>query len=194
MSMAGFVLLGLLHSSEGLLGFVPGMVLVGAGVVVAAVPFGNLVLREAPARYLGPVSSARTTAGQCFYTIGFSLSTVLIDRLTRGGIVDRLEQAGVPANQLSTGLDAVNAHAAESTAPTTSLGKQALADAVTSYGDAFRTTMLVVAAAIVVVTLLATFLLRNGEGVPQPAHEADESVGSAAADGSAATPAAPPTS
>lgn len=173
MAAIGFVFLGLLHSSEHLPGFLPGMVLVGAGVVIAAVPFGNLILREAPARFLGPVSSARTTAGQFFYTIGFSLSTVLIDRLTRGGVVDKLEQAGVPANQLSTGLDAVNAYAATSTAPTTSLGKQALADAVSSYGDAFRTTMLLTALAVVVVTALATFLLRGGEGVPQPAHEGD---------------------
>ncbi len=169
----GFTWLAIFHASKGLLGFIPGLVLVGAGVVVAAVPFGNLILREAPARFLGPVSSARTTAGQFFYTLGFSLSTVLIDKLTVGGVVNRLEAAGVPANQLSTGLDAVNAYAANGTAPTTSEGKQALADAVTSYGGAFRTTMLVTAIAIALVTIVATVLLRKGEGDPQPAHEGD---------------------
>lgn len=171
MTAVGFVLVALLHSSKGLLGFIPGLVLVGAGVVVAAVPFGNLVLREAPARYLGPVSSARTTAGQFFYTIGFSLSTVLIDRMTKGGTVHRLSAAGVPADQLSTGLDAVNAFAASGTRPSTSLGQQALADAVVSYGGAFRTTMLLTAGAVLIVTVLATVLLRNGEGVPQPVDE-----------------------
>lgn len=171
MTAVGFVFLAVLHSSTGLLGFLPGLVLVGAGVVVAAVPFGNLVLREAPARYLGPVSSARTTAGQFFYTIGFSLSTVLIDRMTAGGTVHRLAEAGVPANQLSTGLDAVNVYAARGTQPSTSLGTQALSDAVASYGGAFRTTMLLTAGAVLIATLLATVLLRKGEGVPQPAHE-----------------------
>jgi hypothetical protein len=119
------------------------------------------------------VSSARTTAGQIFYTLGFALSTVMIDKLTTGGTVDRLTAAGVPANQLSTGLDAVSVYAAKGTQPTTSLGKQALADAVTSYGSAFRTTMLITALAIAIVTVVATILLRKGEGTPQPAHEGD---------------------
>jgi len=173
LTVAGFVCLGLFHSSTSILGFLPGMVLGGAGVVVAAVPFGNLVLREAPAKYLGPVSSARTTAGQFFYTMGFALSTVMIDKLTTGGTVDRLTAAGVPANQLSTGLDAVNVYASAGTQPTTSVGKQALADAALSYGSAFRTAMLVTAVAIAIVTVIATVLLRKGEGTPQPAHEGD---------------------
>lgn len=172
MAAVGFVFLAMFHSSKGLLGFLPGLVLVGAGVVVAAVPFGNLILREAPARYLGPVSSARTTAGQFFYTIGFSLSTVLIDRMTSGGTVHRLAAAGVPANQLSTGLDAVTAYAANGSQPSNSLGSQSIADAVVSYGSAFRTTMLLAAFAVTVATLLATLLLRKGEGLPKPAHEA----------------------
>jgi len=168
---AGFVYLAIANGATSLVGFAPGMVLVGGGVVIAAVPFGNLILREAPARYLGPVSSSRTMFGQVFYTLGFALSTVAIDRLTRGGVVERLTAAGVPANQLGTGIDAVTAYAGQGTQPTTSLGKQALADAITSYGDAFRTTFLVAAAAILVLTLLATLLLRGGEGEPQPAHE-----------------------
>ena len=175
MTACGFFWVGIFHSSHGLVGFLPGLIIAGAGVVVAAVPFGNLILREAPAKYLGPVSSARTTAGQFFYTLGFALSTVLIDKMTIGGTVRRLEAAGVPANQLSTGLDAVNAYAANGTAPTTSEGKQALAAAVTSYGGAFRTTMFITAIAILVATALATFLLRKGEGDPQPAHEDDAS-------------------
>lgn len=167
-TVVGFVLLGLLHSSTSLLGFLPGLICVGAGVVITAVPFGNLILREAPAKFLGPVSSARTTAGQFAYTLGFALSTVLIDKLTTGGIVSRLTDAGVPPNQVSTGLDAVTVYAANGTQPSTSLGQQALADAVTSYGGAFRTTMLIVAVAIAAATLGATVLLRKGEGTPEP--------------------------
>jgi len=164
---AGFLLLALFHNSKGFLGYLPGLILGGAGVVICAVPFGNLILREAPARYFGPVSSSRTTVGQFFYTIGFSIATVLIDRMTHTGIVNRLEAAGVPANQLATGLDAVSVYASKSTAPTTSLGQQALADAVTSYGNSFAITMLVAGGVIALVTAAGFFLLRNGEGKPQ---------------------------
>jgi len=52
-----------LHS---LIGFLPGLVLTGSGVVIAAVPFGSLILAEAPARYLGPVSSSRPRSDSFF--------------------------------------------------------------------------------------------------------------------------------
>ena len=90
--------------------------------------------------------------------------------------VQRLTDAGVPPNQISTGLDAVSVYAAKGTQPTTSLGQQALADAVTSYGGAFRTTMFITAIAILIATALATALLRKGEGDPQPVHEAGSST------------------
>lgn len=175
MATVGFVLLALLHSSKGLLGFLPGTMLIGAGVITASVPYGNLILREAPAKFLGPVSSSRTTFGQFFYSLGFALSTVLIDKMTDQGIVTRLTQAGVPPNQISTGLDAVNAYAATGTPPSTSAGQQALSEAAASYGSSFRTTMLIVAVALACVTLLSSFLLRKGEGTPQPVHNDDAS-------------------
>ena len=175
MATVGFVFLALLHSSKGLLGFLPGTVLIGGGVVVASVPYGNLILREAPAKFLGPVSSSRTTFGQFFYSLGFALSTVLIDKMTVGGTVQKLTDAGVQPNQISTGLDAVTAYAANGTQPTTSLGQQAMSDAMTSYGSSFRNTMLIVAVALAAVTLLSSFLLRKGEGTPKPTHADDES-------------------
>lgn len=166
----GLVLIAVSHSSTSLTGFVPGMVLTGAGVVIAAVPFGNLILREAPPKFLGPVSSSRTTFGQFAYTLGFAASTVMIDRLTTGGTTAKLEAAGVPADQLGTGLDAVTTYASQGTRPDTSLGKEALGDAGASYGTAFQTTMLITAAVIVVATVLAWWLLRHGEGEAKPAH------------------------
>ena len=169
MSVVGYVLLALMHSSKTLVGFLPGALLVGAGVVVAAVPFGNLVLREAPAKSLGPVSSSRTTFGQFFYTFGFAISAVLIDRMTYGGTTARLDAAGVPADQIGTALNSVTAYAANGTRATTSLGQQALSAASESYGGAFRSTMLISAVALLGATALATFLLRKGEGEPQPA-------------------------
>ena len=170
-TMAGFILLALAHSSKDFVYFLPGLVLGGGGVVIAAVPFGNLILRESPPRYLGPVSSSRTTVGQFFYTLGFSLSTVLIDRMTDGGVVKRLAEQGVPANQLSTGLDAVNAYASSGTHASTTLGQQALADAATSYGHAFSVTMFVTAGIVFIATAAAFVWLRHGEGTPQPLTE-----------------------
>ncbi len=168
LTAAGMVLLGVFHTSTSIVGFLPGLILGGAGVVVCAVPFGNLILREAPPNFLGPVTSSRTTFGQFFYTLGFSLSTVMVDRLTRGGVISRLEAAGVPANQLSTGIDAVQVYASRGTQPSTSLGKEALGDGINSYGQAFATTMYAAAAAVLVAGLIAMLLLRKGEGSPQP--------------------------
>jgi hypothetical protein len=164
LAAAGFAYLGTFHTASGLLGFLPGLLLVGSGVVVAAVPFGSLILREAPADYLGPVSSSRLTFGQIFYTLGLSLSTVMIDRLTKGGVVDRLEAAGVPANQLSTGLDAVTAYASNGTAPSTSVGKEALQYASVSYGNSFATVMFIGGGFMVVASVVAFFLLAGDKG------------------------------
>ncbi|MFM7509743.1 MAG: MFS transporter [Actinomycetota bacterium] len=173
LTAAGMVLLGVFQSSTSLVGFLPGLILGGAGVVVCAVPFGNLILREAPPNFLGPVTSSRTTFGQFFYTLGFSLSTVMVDRLTRGGIIGKLRDAGVPANQISTGIDAVQVYASRGTQPSTSLGKEALGDGIASYGQSFAATMYVSAAAVVVAGVIVMFLLRHGEGTPQPLPQAD---------------------
>jgi len=40
------------------------------------------------------VTSSRTTIGQFFFAIGFSISTVAIDKLTVGGTLHRLSAAG----------------------------------------------------------------------------------------------------
>ena len=167
-SAAGFTLLATSHGSTSLLGFLPGLVLTGAGVIIAAVPFGSLILAEAPEQFLGPVSSSRTTFGQFFYTIGFSLSAVVIDRLTDGGVVHRMEHAGVPANQLSTGLDAVSVYASKGTSPTTSAGKAALKDAVVSYGHAFSATFIIAGGLTLAVGIVA-FVLLSGSGGPTAA-------------------------
>lgn len=171
----GMVLLGVFHASTSLVGFLPGLILGGAGVVICAVPFGNLILREAPPKFLGPVTSSRSTFGQFFFTLGFSLSTVLVDRLTRGGVIRKLQDAGVPANQLSTGLDAVQVYASRGTRPDTAFGQEALGDGINSYGQAFATTMFVAAGAVLVAGLIVMVLLRHGEGTPQPLPQPDSS-------------------
>lgn len=158
---AGMALLAVSHSATSIWGFLPGLVLAGGGVVIAAVPFGNLMLQEAPAEYYGPVTSSRSTIGQFLYSIGFAFSTVLVDRLTVGGTVAKLTAAGVPPQQVGTGLDAVTAYAARSTTPATSLGREALADAVVSYGSAFAVTMCVSGAICAIAGVVGFFLLRR---------------------------------
>jgi MFS family permease len=164
----GLVWLAVFHGAAALIGFLPGLILVGAGVAIAAVPFGSLMLAEAPPEHIGPVSSSRLTFGQIFYTVGLATSTVVIDRLTTGGVVHRLEHAGVSANQIGTGIDAVDTFAAQGTAPTTSLGKQALHDAATSYGHAFATMMYLGGAVTLAVGILAFALLSRHSAAPTP--------------------------
>ena len=157
----GLVLLGLGHSGSTFWFFLPGELLVGAGVVTAAVPYGSLILKEAPAKYFGPVASSRLTIGQFFYAIGFAASTIVIDKMTLGGVTAKLEAAGVPPTQIGTGLDAVTTYAAQSTAPTTSLGKEALSDATASYGIAFATMMYITAVLVLVGGIVGYLLLRH---------------------------------
>lgn len=169
-SAAGFVVLSLTHSSQGLLGFLPGLILTGGGLVICAIPFGNLILKEAPVGYYGVVTSSRNSIGQIFYSIGLAIPTVLIDKMTVGGTVQRLTDAGVPPQQVGTGLDAVTAYAAKSTTPKTSLGKEALSDAVVSYGNSFETMMLITAAICLLAGIAGFLILRShaarAEAVP----------------------------
>ena len=169
MTAVGFVLLAIVNGSKSFMVFFPGLVLVGAGVVICSIPFGNLVIKEAPPEQFGPVTSSRTTVGQFFYSIGFALSTVIIDKLTIGGVVDKLATAGVPPTQTGTAVSAVTVYASTGTDPSTTLGRQALADAVQSYGGAFAT-MMIIAAAVAIVGGAVGYLLllKAGEGSKDP--------------------------
>ena len=169
-TVVGYVFLALAHNSSSLLGFLPGLLITGAGVIICAIPFGNLVLKLAPPAYFGPVTSSRTTFGQLFYSVGFALATVAVNKLTEGGTVRRLEEAGVAPNQIGTALDAVTAYAAQSTAPETSLGKQALSTAIESYANSFSTVMLLAAALIAIATAVGVLLMRGDKETTEPAH------------------------
>ena len=162
-SAVGFVALSLAHDSKSFWEFFPGLVLTGAGFTIASMPFGSLILKEAPPAFFGPVTSSRTTFGQLFYSLGLALSTVVIDQLTRGGIVDKLSAAGVPPTQIGSGLDAVSAYASNSTAPSSSVGQAALSDATASYVLAFQSLMFGVAVVILVVALIGVRLIQRAE-------------------------------
>ena len=157
--LLGAVLLSMANSSHSLLAFTPGLIIAGSGVVVAAVPFGALILREAPADSVGPVTSSRTTMGQMFYTLGFALSMVSVDRLTDIGVIAQLKADGVSPTSYGTGLDALSAFVSTGQKPTSTVGQQALQGAASSYGHAFSVTMIGAGVLATVVGLLAFFLL-----------------------------------
>ena len=164
----GFALLAIGHTSTSLAGFLPGCILVGAGLIITSLPYGGLIMKQAPAKYFGPVTSSRTTIGQFFYAAGLALSTVVVDRITIGGVVGSLNTAGVPPTQTGQALDAVTAFASAGTQPSASLGQQALADAGTSYGTGFATVMIIAAALSLLVGTIGFLLLRRHEHVPAP--------------------------
>lgn len=160
---SGFVMLALVSSQKSFLAFLPGAVTTGAGVFMVSIPFGSLIMKVAPPAQFGPVTSSRTTIGQFFYSIGFAVSTVLVDRLTIGGVVSKLTDAGVQADSIGTAVSSVNAFARAGTEPSTKLGKEALANAVTSYSSAFTTVMLVSAALMLIAGLVAVLLVGRPE-------------------------------
>jgi MFS family permease len=165
---AGFVMLAVVSSQKTFMAFLPGTITTGAGVFMIAIPFGNLIMKVAPPAQFGPVTSSRTTIGQFFYSIGFAVSTIVVDRLTIGGVVRRLEDAGVPADSIGTAVSSVNAFARSGTEPSTKLGKEALADAVASYSGAFTSVMLLSAVLMLVAGLVAVALIRK---TGEPTHD-----------------------
>lgn len=165
-TVAGLIALALASGQKSFIAFLPGTLLAGAGVVVVSIPFGNLIIKEAPPAQYGPVTSSRTTIGQFFYSIGLALATVMVNRMTVGGVTEKLSDAGVQSDQIGTAVTAINQFVRTGDDPTTQLGKEALADAATSYGGAFSTIMLVTAALIFVAALAATVLLRKTETTP----------------------------
>ncbi len=169
----GFVLLALAAGQKSFIAFLPGGILAGAGLLAVSIPFGNLIIQEAPAAQYGPVTSSRTTIGQFFYSIGFALATVMVDRLTIGGVTDKLDAAGVQPDMIGTAVTSINQYVKTGDDPSTSLGKEALADAVTSYASAYSTVMVSSAVIMMVAGIAAMLLLRkSGEESKTPAASA----------------------
>jgi len=162
----GFVLLALERDATTFVEFLPGTILVGAGLVGASIPFGNLILEEAPPESFGPVTSSRTTIGQFFYSIGLAFGTVFVDRFTSGGIVRRLTESGVQPDQISTAVSSVTLYVKSGTEPSTQLGQQALQAASASYATGFAWLMLSTAAIILVAATIAYLLLRRARRLP----------------------------
>lgn len=176
MSVVGFVLLAVVSSQKSFLAFLPGSIVAGAGLVIVSIPFGNLIIKEAPPAQYGPVTSSRTTIGQFWYSIGFAISTVLVDKLTMGGVTSKLTEAGVQPDMISTATTAITQYVKTQDEPTTQLGKEALADAMSSYGSSYMTVMMLSAALMVVAGLVAVLLLRKAHAHAEGPAKTDPST------------------
>lgn len=162
-SVLGFLSLLLTLTTSSFLAFLPALVLIGFGMS-GLVPYGSLILRLAPPEHFGAVTSSRTTIGQIGYSIGLSVSMVTVDALTRGGVIRRLEDAGVPPARTGQSLDAIQAYVRTGTTPSGQDGAPLLQDAAASYHVAFAITMVATAA---VVAVLITAYRRWERSLPQ---------------------------
>lgn len=163
--VVGFASLALYRQGSAFWVFVPGLLLVGAGAQAVNVPFGSLIIKSAPADAVGPVTSSRSAIGSVANALGMAGVTVVIDRLTVGGLVDRLTAAGVPPLDRGQALDAVTLYMRTEDVPTTTAARRALATAATSYSQAFSTAMWLMALLMTVLAIAAFLLLRPTRSV-----------------------------
>ena len=97
LGFASFAVAGF-GNADSYLAYLPGLILVGIGAIVVALPYGSMFLQSADPKHYGAVSSSRTSVGQFWYSLGLAGSTVLIDGITRRNVEDQL--GGQSAEQL----------------------------------------------------------------------------------------------
>ena len=159
----GLLSVALTLVTDGFWAFLPGLILVGVGMS-GLVPYGALILRLAPPAQFGAVTSSRTTIGQFGFAVGLAASMVMIDALTRGGVVRRLAEAGVPPTRTGQALDAITQYTQTGTVPAADAGGTALlAGAADSYHIAFVTTLAISAVVVAALTSLAVLAHRRWE-------------------------------
>lgn len=145
-ALGGFATL--LHTAgSGYLTLLPALLLLGFGATMASIPYGGLIVKAAAGRFAsfyGPITSSRTTVGQIAYAMGLALSTVMVDKLTTGGVVQRLGAAGVPPSRTGSALDSLGVYVRTGKDPATTLAEQTLSVAKESYLSSFRLTMIAV--------------------------------------------------
>ena len=171
LSAAGFLAGALARDVDSPVAFVPAGVLIALGVTASALPYGTLVLSEAPAEFYGPVTSSRTTFGQLFYSLGTALSTVVVTQVTIGGVVSRLRATGMSESDITASLNAVGTYAKDATRPS----EDVFAVAVAAYRDGFGLLMVGLAVLCLGVGVLGAWLVsRAGRSAPAAAAPAPE--------------------
>ena len=167
----------LLHSAgSGYLTLLPALLLIGFGATMASIPYGGLIVKAASgklAAFYGPITSSRTTIGQIAYAMGLALSTVMVDKLTTGGVVSRLTSSGVPPARTGSALDSLGVYVRTGKDPSTSLAAQTLSVAKESYLSSFRITMITVGLLALGAGVVGAIVLRRGAAV-EAAADADD--------------------
>lgn len=142
----------------------PALCLIGFGATMASIPYGGLIVRSASGRFAsfyGSITSARASVGQIAYALGLAVSTVMVNSLTHGGVVHRLDRAGVPPTRTGAALDSLGVYVKSGTKPSTRLGEQALSAATASYTASFKITMVAVGGLCLLLGATAAALLRR---------------------------------
>ena len=155
---AGFLLFAILPQHVSYFMYIPALMCIGFGLPYVVVPAGQLFMSESPAKFLGPVTSSKTTIGQFGYSLGLAGSMVLVNSLTEGGITKKLIASGVPPVQTGQGLDAVTTYVNTGVHVHSQIAQDALRAAAGSYTSSFSTAMFI-AAGITVSAGIFSYLL-----------------------------------
>ena len=147
-----------LSRPESVLAFIPALVLLGIGGIIPSVPYGSMILEAADPEHYGVVSSARTTIGQFWYSLGLAVAAIVLDALTRVSVRDQLGE---------TAVQQLNEYAANGTQPTIAGVLEAGSSA---YVGAFSTLMFVMAGVALVGGAATWFLLRGRAPKALPDH------------------------
>lgn len=91
-SAAGAIMFALiaLGNPKSLVEYIPALIVLGTGASIPTVAYGGMILEEADTKHYGVVSSSRTTIGQFWYSLGLAVSTVMIDAIARGHVLNKL--------------------------------------------------------------------------------------------------------
>ena len=80
-----------------------------------------------------------------------------------GGVTSKLTEAGVQPDMISTATSSITQYVKTGDEPTTQIGKEALADAASSYASGYTTVMLISAALMLLAGIVAVLLLRKAD-------------------------------
>lgn len=162
----GFAALATYRPGNGPWAFVAALLFVGLGTQAVNVPYGALIVGCAPPGEYGPVTSSRTTVGQIGYALGLAGSTVMIDRLTRQELPERLADVGVSPARTADAISMVMMYVEHGTRAATDEARRVLSAAGQAYVSAFASTMLAMSVLLVLLGGVAWLLLAGTHAGP----------------------------
>jgi hypothetical protein len=148
-----------------------GLFIFGLGLALVAVPQSAIFVSAAPSKYLGPVTSFRTTAGQLGYALGFAASAGLVGAFGQLELIGRLRQAGLSPSQLGGAVDQVLLYVSSGNEPTIQAAREAVATVANDYTHGFAVTMFICAIAMLLIGSIVILLLIIGRHQDREAAE-----------------------